>query len=146
MSKTLSKQELLQKLGNFEVDFQEMAETFDPMRLKILVLPKREANPFGKNPDYFFVKGLDYLRLRDFEKAIACFRKGVSDKSTHLLCRFNLGYTLFKVGHFQEAARQYEVLSHQCLELKIHPAAKIPAVLYNKCACELQGGMFSEAA
>ena len=77
-----------------------MEEHFDPMRLKILMLSKKEANPFGKNPDYFFVKGLDYLNQRDHETAIKCFQKGVNDNNNHLLCRFNLGYILFKVGHY----------------------------------------------
>jgi len=70
------------------------------MRLKILVQPKKDATPFGKNPDYFFVKGIDYLKLNDYPSALKCFNKGIIDKGTHFLCRFNLGYTLFKVGHF----------------------------------------------
>jgi tetratricopeptide (TPR) repeat protein len=68
------------------------------------MLKKKEANPFGKNPDYMFVKGIDYLGLRDYAQAIQYFERGLSAKSTHLLCRFNLGYTLFKVGHFTAAA------------------------------------------
>lgn len=98
--KEYTRQERLKMLGNFPVSYQQMQEFFDPMRLKILVMPKKEANPFGKNPDYFFVKGLDYLNLRDTDNAIRCFQKGVNDNGTHLLCRFNLGYVLFKVGHF----------------------------------------------
>jgi len=112
-------------------------ECFDPMRLKIIMLQKDQANPFGKNPDYFFVKGLDYLNARDVELAIKCFEKGVHDKSTHLLCRFNLGYTLFKVGHFQAAVAHYETLANQCFELGIHPQRFFPSVLYNKTVCEL---------
>ena len=123
-----------------------MEEHFDPMRLKILMMPKKGSNPFGKNPDFFFVQGIDYLNAREVENAIKCFEKGVRDKSTHLLCRFNLGYTLFQIGHFQAAVQHYEVLSHQCLELKIHPPSKVPSVLYNKCLCELQAGMLAQAA
>ena len=105
----LTKHEKLEKLGNQEIDYyqplvgelyEKFNECFDPMRLKIIMLQKELANPFGKNPDYLFVKGIDYLNARETEMAIKCFEKGVHDKSTHLLCRFNLGYTLFKVGHF----------------------------------------------
>lgn len=127
-------------------EYRRMEEYFDPMRLKILVMPKAGANPFGKNPDHFFIQGIDYLNARDVESAVKCFEKGVNDKSTHFLCRFNLGYTLFKIGHFQAAVQHYEILSRQCLELKLHPQPKIPAVLFNKCLCELQAGMFSDAA
>lgn len=77
------------------------------------MLPKAEANPFGKNPDYFFVKGIDYLNLRDLPQAIKCFNKGVTDKPTHLLCRFNLGYALFKAGNFQAAAENFQILASQ---------------------------------
>mmetsp|Transcript_33879 Transcript_33879/g.52208 ORF Transcript_33879/g.52208 Transcript_33879/m.52208 type:complete len:108 (+) Transcript_33879:308-631(+) len=103
--KQISRFEQLKRLGEYEIDFASIEEFFDPMRLKILVLPKKEANPFGKNPDYFFVKGLDYIGLKDYESALKCFSKGITDKGTHLLCRFNLGYTLFKVGHFQAAVK-----------------------------------------
>lgn len=70
------------------------------MRLKIIMLHRGEANSIGKNPDYYFVQGLNFLNGADYSNAIKCFAKGVKDKKTHLLCRFNLGYTLFKVGHF----------------------------------------------
>ena len=53
-----------------------MASAFDPFRLKIIMMPKTEANPFGKNPDFFFVKGIDYLNIRDYPSAIKNFEKG----------------------------------------------------------------------
>lgn len=80
------------------------------------------------------------------EQAIKCFEKGIHDKSTHFLCRFNLGYTLFKVGHYQAAVAHYDTLAHQCFELAIHPARFFRSVLYNKTVCELQSGQFLKAA
>ena len=108
-------------------------------------MSKKGANPFGKNPDYFFIKGIDYLNGREISNAIKCFEKGVHDKVTHYLCRFNLAYTLFQIGHYQAALQHYETLSRQCLELKIHPLSKAPAVLFNKSVCELQAGNLEEA-
>ena len=87
-----------------------MQDKFDAVRLKIIMLPKEKAHAFGKNPDYFFVKGIDYLNMHNYETAIKCFQQGLKDKPTHLLCRFNLGYTLFKAGHFQAAASEYFIV------------------------------------
>ena len=70
------------------------------MRLKIIMLHRGEANAIGKNPDYYFLQGLYFIDGGNYDQAIKNFAKGVKDKKTHLLCRFNLGYTLFKVGHF----------------------------------------------
>jgi tetratricopeptide (TPR) repeat protein len=92
--------EKIRKYGEFYLDYFDMERYFDPFRLKILMLPKDGANPFGKNPDYFFIKGIDYINLRDYSNAIKNFEKGVNDKNTHYLCRFNLGYALFKIGNF----------------------------------------------
>ena len=110
------------------------------------MLQKEGANPFGKNPDYFYIKGIDYLNLRDYHSAIKNFEKGVTDKNTHYLCRFILGYALCKIGHFQAASIHYQVLSDQCLDQEIHPSSRIPAVLYNKAVCELQSGYYDYAA
>ena len=55
-------------LGNFNIDhkaFKDMAGSFDPFRLKVIMMPKGEAIPAGKNPDFFFVQGIDYLNIRD---------------------------------------------------------------------------------
>ena len=109
------------------------------------MIDKSKANIIGKNPDYHFAKGMDYLNINDMENAIASFEKGVQDKHTHLLCRFNLGYTLFKVGHFQEASSQYSTLSHQCLEQNLHPEEWTPLVQFNKAASELQAGKYAES-
>jgi len=46
-------------------DYRKMEEHFDPMRLKIIMMPKKGANPFGKNPDFFFIQGIDYLNARE---------------------------------------------------------------------------------
>lgn len=113
---------------------------FDPLRLKLIMLEKHEANPSGKNPDYFYVKGLSYLTVKDHQNAQKCFEKGVKDKVTHLLCRFNLGVVYFMTGQFQAAANEYAILYGQCIELGIHPMQKHPLILFNKAVCELQCG------
>lgn len=141
---SVEKQRELKKLGGYSINYQKINKLFDSMRLKIIMLEKQKANCFGKNPDYYFAKGVDYLNVQDFSNAIQCFQKGVHDKHTHLLCRFNLGYVLFKVGHFPEAANQYHILAQQCLELRIHPAEQVPLVLFNKAASELQAGLYSK--
>ena len=86
---------------------------FDPFRLKMIVMPSKEANPFGKNPDYFFLKGLEYTNQREFSSAIAAYEKGLEIKSENFLCRFNLGYVFFKMGLFQEALKQYQIMDSQ---------------------------------
>ena len=73
------------------------------MRLKILVMPYHDANPVGKNADYFFLKGFKCAIAEEFANAMASYLKGLSIKNNHLLCRFNLGVILFKLGLFDEA-------------------------------------------
>lgn len=126
--------------------YSSFNECFDPMRLKIIMMPKKGANPIGRNPDSYFIKGIDYLNQKDVSNAIKCFEKGVHDKSTHFLCRFNLGYILFKVGHFQAAAAHYDLLAYQCFELQLHPSRYFTSVLYNKTVVELQCGKFLKSA
>jgi tetratricopeptide (TPR) repeat protein len=101
----------VRKYGEFYLDYFDMERYFDPFRLKILMLQKELANAFGKNPDYFFKVGIDYINLRDYHSAIKNFEKGLSNKNTHYLCRFNLGYALFKIGLFQAASIHYQILS-----------------------------------
>ena len=109
------------------------------------MLRKEEATPFGKNPDYFFSRGVDQISSGEIGEAIKSFAKGIHDKSTHFLCRFGLGFALFKVGNFTAAAREYDVLAHQCLVLGLHSKVKFPQVLYNKSVSELQCGHFQKA-
>ena len=137
--------EKVRMYGEYYLDYFDMERYFDPFRLKILMLPKDGSNPNGKNPDFFFCKGIDYLSLRDYQSAIKNFEKGVTDKITHYLCRFNLGYALFKIGHYQAASQHYQILSDQCDE-KIHPVRHIPGILYNKAVCELQSGYYDHSA
>jgi tetratricopeptide (TPR) repeat protein len=108
------------------------------MRLKILVMPCSEANPVGKNADYFFLKGFKFGACDEHANAMASYLKGLDIKNDHLLCRFNLGVTLFKLGLFEESVHQYEILAKQ------HSGK--PVVLYNKALCELQAGKFEEAS
>ena len=74
-------------------------------------MPYSEANPVGKNADYFFIKGFKHSVTEDYSHAMAAFLKGLDIKSDHLLCRFNLGVMLFKLGLYQEASAQYNILA-----------------------------------
>jgi hypothetical protein len=42
---------------------------------------------------------------------MASYLKGLDIKPDHLLCRFNLGVTLFKLGLYEEAVSQYATLN-----------------------------------
>lgn len=64
---------------------------------------------------------------------MASYLKGLDIKSDHMLCRFNLGVTLFKLGLYEEAVSQYTTLIKQGYGEKA-------IVLYNKTLCELQCG------
>jgi tetratricopeptide (TPR) repeat protein len=101
------------------------------MRLKILVMPYSEANPVGKNADYFFIKGFKYSVTEDYAHAMAAYLKGLDIKSDHLLCRFNLGVILFKLGLYHEASSQYSILASQGYSDRTF-------VMYNKALSELQ--------
>ena len=57
----------------------------------------------GKNADYFFLKGFKYALAEDFSHSMAAYLKGLDIKRDHLLCRFNLGVILFRLGLFEEA-------------------------------------------
>lgn len=77
---------------------------FDPLRMKVLVMPYQDANPVGKNADYFFLKGFKNAVSEEYAHAMSSYLKGLDIKSDHLLCRFNLGVILFTLGLFEEAA------------------------------------------
>jgi tetratricopeptide (TPR) repeat protein len=100
------------------------------MRLKILVMPPKDANPVGKNADYFFLKGFKYSISEDYANSMSSYLKGLAIKSDHLLCRFNLGVILFKLGLFEESVSQYQTLVKQGY-------GERPVVLYNKAISEL---------
>jgi tetratricopeptide (TPR) repeat protein len=103
---------------------------FDPLRLKILIMPYQEANPVGRNADYFFLKGFKEGTTEDYAHSMASYLKGLDIKSDHLLCRFNLGVTLFKLGLFEEACLQYNILVKQGYGDRA-------VVNFNKALCEL---------
>ena len=109
---------------------------FDPLRLKVLVLPYQDANPVGKNADYFFLKGFKYTTCEEYSNAMSSYLKGLEIKEDHLLCRFNLGVILFKLGLYEEAVAQYETLVKQGYGNR-------NVVLYNKALSELQSGKYA---
>lgn len=93
-------------------------------------MPYHDANPVGKNADYFFLKGFKCAVAEEYANAMASYLKGLSIKNNHLLCRYNLGVILFKLGLFDEAISQYNILVKQGY-------GERTVVLYNKALCEL---------
>ncbi len=66
-------------------------------------MPFQDANPIGKNADYFFLKGFKHSANEEYANALSAYLKGLEIKADHLLCRFNLGVILFRLGLFEEA-------------------------------------------
>ena len=73
-------------------------------------MPFKDANPIGKNSDYFFLQGFKYAASEEYAHALHQYQKGLQIKNDHLLCRFNLGVILFRLGLFEEAYLQYDKL------------------------------------
>lgn len=73
-------------------------------------MPCKDANPIGKNADYFFLKAFKHAMNEEYANAIQDYQKGLEIKPNHLLCRHNLGVILFTIGMFQEALSEYEKL------------------------------------
>ena len=73
-------------------------------------MPFKEANPIGKNADYFFLKGFKCMMSEEYTQALFFYQKGLEIKRDHLLCRFNLGVILFKLGLYEESLSQYDIL------------------------------------
>ena len=67
---------------------------------------------------------------------MSSYLKGLEIKEDHLLCRFNLGVILFKLGLYEEAVAQYETLVKQGYGNR-------NVVLYNKALSELQSGKYA---
>jgi hypothetical protein len=63
-------------------------------------MPYQDANPIGKNSDYFFLKAFKYSINEEYANALHTYWKGLEIKSDHFLCRFNLGVILFNLGLF----------------------------------------------
>ena len=72
---------------------------YDPLRVRLRVMPVSKA-PLtqGKNSDYYFIEGAKLSLKGDLPKAIEQLKKGLELKPNHLLCRFNHGVLLFKLG------------------------------------------------
>jgi tetratricopeptide (TPR) repeat protein len=120
----------LQKVGFAHSNGSEALKQFDPLRLKILIMPPQDANPVGKNADYFFLKGFKASSSEEYANAMSYYLKGLQIRDDHLLCRFNLGVILFKLGLFDEAISQYHTLQKQGYGNR-------PVVLFNTALCEL---------
>lgn len=60
----------MHKQGFVHTEINKDENSFDPLRLKILVMPSKEANPIGKNADYFFLKGFKYTASEEYANAL----------------------------------------------------------------------------
>jgi len=49
------------------------------------------------------LKGFKYQTNEEYASALHSYQKGLEIKHNHLLCRYNLGVILFRLGLFEEA-------------------------------------------
>lgn len=99
-------------------EFSEYADTFDPTRSKLRLMPKSKVNNFmiGKTPDFYFLKAAKQSQNNELTHAIETLNKGLELKSNHLLCRFNHGVLMYKLGLMIQAKNDFQMLS--CLYKK----------------------------
>jgi hypothetical protein len=72
---------------------------FDPLRIKLRIMPLSRAPSIqGKNSDFYFVEASKLSLRGDLTSAIEMLKKGLELKPTHLICRFNHGVVMFKLG------------------------------------------------
>lgn len=64
----------------------------------------------GKNADFYFVEAGKQAMNNDLTKALEFLKRGLEIKPTHVLCRFNEGVILFKLGLIVEAGRDFAFL------------------------------------
>lgn len=64
----------------------------------------------GKNSDFYFVEAAKISLKGDLTLAIEMLKKGLEIKPNHLLCRFNHGVLMFKLGLISEATEDYKMI------------------------------------
>lgn len=109
---------------------------YDPLRVRLRVMPVSRAPLIqGKNSDYYFIEAAKLSLKGDLPRAIEQLKKGLELKQNHLLCRFNQGVLLFKLGLIQEATTDFKLL-YSLYSLKE------PTVCYNLAVCLAQQGKY----
>jgi tetratricopeptide (TPR) repeat protein len=70
----------------------------------------------------------------DLTKALELLKRGLEIKKNHMLCRFNLGVVLFKLGLVVEATKDFEYLLTPEL-LETIASHDIASIAYNLAIC-----------
>jgi tetratricopeptide (TPR) repeat protein len=85
---------------------------FDPIRAKLRVMPIDRAPQIqGKTADFYFIQASNLCLRNNLPHAIESLTKGLAIQPDHLLCRFNHGALMFKLGLMSQARRDFEMLS-----------------------------------
>lgn len=79
-------------------------ESFDPIRIKLRIMPiSRAPNSSGRTAYYYFIQAGKLSLQGDITNAIDMLKRGLELEPNHLLCRFNHGVLMFKMGLIIEA-------------------------------------------
>ncbi|CDW86496.1 cyclic nucleotide-binding domain containing protein [Stylonychia lemnae] len=119
---------------------QEIEQFFDPLRLKLMIVPMSDIpNQYTKQgSDFHFVKGFKLQQMKDHQGALNAYEDGIREyPESSYNCKFNKAVILFKLGLFKEALNIYRLI------LREDPLDK--RICYNKAICEIQNGMYSQA-
>lgn len=72
---------------------------------------RRAPTSTGKGADYYFVQAGKLGLRNEITKAIDTLKRGLQIKPDHLLCRFNHGVLMFKMGLIIEATEDFQQLA-----------------------------------
>lgn len=113
-------------------------QTFDPIRMKFKVKTIDEATvTSGKGPEHYFIQAMKYCERNLIPQAIEEFRKGLMIKPDHLLCRFNHGVLMFKLGLVKQSEYDFQLL--------VDKKTKDPGAYYNLAVVKVQQGFYAIA-
>mmetsp|Transcript_2970 Transcript_2970/g.4557 ORF Transcript_2970/g.4557 Transcript_2970/m.4557 type:complete len:169 (+) Transcript_2970:3229-3735(+) len=113
-------------------------ETYDPLRLKIRIMPiTRAPKNQGKTPDFYFMEASKLSLRNNLTQAIESLHKGLNINPLHLYCRFTHGVIMFKLGLLSQAKHDFQMLfERNPKEFLLH---------YNYALTLLQLGEYSQA-
>ena len=110
-----------------------LKESFDPIRIRLRLMPISRARAKGMNADYYFFEAGKKSMRGNLTAAIEQLKRGLLLNPQHFLCRFNHGVLMFKFGLITEAAQDFYELTENC--------PKEPWAHYNLAICLLQMGL-----
>lgn len=92
---------------------QNYSNAFDPMRQKIRLMPQTRVRHLGsgKNPDFYFLKAAKQSLNNELTNAIESLNKGLAINPSHLLCKFNHGVLMYKLGLLSQARSDFQMIS-----------------------------------